>query len=723
MRSALVWCSAVLVLSACATNRAAPTRADAPAPTATTTSAPVLAVAPTLAPTGAVAATLTSPAQRIVRFGVTRDFGGEMKCDDLKALGARATWGSLQWEWVEPAQNVWKFESADAAVAQANACGWDVGIKLRTEQGHWAVQPVKNPQDAEYNKEHKRGSRPPKNMDDYYDWVYTVASRYKGRVRAYAIENEVNTPTFWLGTYDEYEAMLATAYRAIKAADSNALVLDSGMASMTYSAAVARWKYERGDVAGALDWLNRYVARRTEQQAQNEQDLRKVLYDEQTTRAYEIMLRHFQKAALYDVYQLHFYESWEMLPELMQWIKERMAENGGVKPIEVWEVGYAFANTARYDAQAHGRDTAKVLATALGEDAERVYYLPYYSARAKDGIDEMWWALVDLQYKARPAYDAYVKTAAALDGFAAAKQLRAGPTEWTYQFDNTIVRWSKQGEVSFEKQPLATPTVPPIHASPASGNCREEKIAREKTGGKTAGYLFMPIDGAAQHPVAVTIHGGFADKPQAADSTTRASGLNVSSRLCPLGFAVFSVDYRWSAFGMEEMEDVTGAYDYLMTRTDIDPKRIVVMGDSHGGYMTMMAVSVPKSKRPFALAINLYGFVDIGNLVQAPSVKNNPQVQLTIQKLGTPNANPSAYRDISPRYYIANLNVPLLIVIGTRDPLLEQLRPFSVDLKKTGKDLQYHEVENAEHGFIQGQEPYTTTLWNYVTAFLRARSK
>lgn len=60
-------------------------------------------------------------------------------------------------------------------------------------------------------------------------------------------------------------------------------------------------------------------------------------------------------------------------------------------------------------------------------------------------------------------------------------------------------------------------------------------------------------------------------------------------------------------------------------------------------------------------------------------------------------------------------------MVGTRDQFLHQLRPFSADLERAGKDYEYHEVEGAGHGFEYGQEPYTTILWNYVTAFLRAR--
>jgi len=258
----------------------------------------------------------------------------------------------------------------------------------------------------------------------------------------------------------------------------------------------------------------------------------------------------------------------------------------------------------------------------------------------------------------------------------------------------------------------------------AAADCIVQRIAREATGGKTAGYLFVPAGKTdTPFPAVVALHGGFAYDPIRADRAAEREGQNFAARLCPLGFVVFSVDYRWSAFGLEEMEDVAGAFDYLITRPEVNPERIAVAGGSHGGYMATMAVLSPKYRRPFAVAVNLYGFVDIADLVNSPREQNNPQVQLTVQQLGTPAANPNAYREISPRYQVGNLNVPLLIVVGTRDQFLRQLRAFSADLKKAGKDYEYHEVPGAPHGFAKGHGPYTTMLWKYVIAFLKARLK
>ncbi|RMG55477.1 MAG: hypothetical protein D6723_02690 [Acidobacteria bacterium] len=380
-----------------------------------------------------------------VRFGVVQlgEDNTTIYCDRLEGLGAGATWMKVPWKFIQPAQNQWNFDLLDELVDEAESCGIELAIKLRTGQGHWGVRPGGN----------GKGSRPPRNLDDYAQWVFTVVSRYRGRVRAYALENEVSASSFWAGSYDDYEPLWRVGHEAIKAADPDAVVVDFGMPSPSYGIAIARWRYDHGDVSGAIDWLNRYFAHRTSVRIETEQELRRILFAPEAERTYDIMMRHFQNPALYDAYQLHFYEPWDLLPEVFRWIRARMAEHGEIKPIEVWEIGYAFVDDRHYDEEIHGRDTVKLLVTALGEGARNVFYLPFTSARARQGRVETVRGLVDADGHRRPAYFSYQKTAAALEGFASARRISGGPEEWAYQFDDVLVRWTRDGEAVFERTP------------------------------------------------------------------------------------------------------------------------------------------------------------------------------------------------------------------------------------------------------------------------------
>jgi LysM repeat protein len=74
---------------------------------------------------------------------------------------------------------------------------------------------------------------PPDNYRDYGDFVYALASRYKGRIQAYEIWNEPNLAREWGDrppNAAEYVALLRVAYARIKEADPNAIVITAGLA-------------------------------------------------------------------------------------------------------------------------------------------------------------------------------------------------------------------------------------------------------------------------------------------------------------------------------------------------------------------------------------------------------------------------------------------------------------------------------------------------------------
>lgn len=73
---------------------------------------------------------------------------------------------------------------------------------------------------------------PPENMQDFADFLTAVATRYKGRIRAYQIWNEPNLAREWCDqkpSPQQYAQMLKAAYTAIKAADPDAMVISAGM--------------------------------------------------------------------------------------------------------------------------------------------------------------------------------------------------------------------------------------------------------------------------------------------------------------------------------------------------------------------------------------------------------------------------------------------------------------------------------------------------------------
>jgi hypothetical protein len=77
-----------------------------------------------------------------------------------------------------------------------------------------------------------QGDGPPPNLADLGDFVAEVASRYRGRIRAYQIWNEPNLAREWGGqtpSAQGYVALLKTAYQSIKNVDPQAIVISAGL--------------------------------------------------------------------------------------------------------------------------------------------------------------------------------------------------------------------------------------------------------------------------------------------------------------------------------------------------------------------------------------------------------------------------------------------------------------------------------------------------------------
>ena len=83
---------------------------------------------------------------------------------------------------------------------------------------------------------------PPDNYQDYGDFLFALASRYKGRIQAYQIWNEPNLSREWgerPPSPAEYTELLKIAYNSIKQADPNALIISAGLAPTTRNDHVA----------------------------------------------------------------------------------------------------------------------------------------------------------------------------------------------------------------------------------------------------------------------------------------------------------------------------------------------------------------------------------------------------------------------------------------------------------------------------------------------------
>jgi hypothetical protein len=111
---------------------------------------------------------------------------------------------------------------------------YDRIVALANEYGLEIIARLDHPPDWARRDGHTRGNfAPPDNFDDYGDFVATVVSRYRGRIKYYQLWNEPNIYPEWGDQpvdAGNYTRLLKTGYTRAKVADPNAVIISAGLA-------------------------------------------------------------------------------------------------------------------------------------------------------------------------------------------------------------------------------------------------------------------------------------------------------------------------------------------------------------------------------------------------------------------------------------------------------------------------------------------------------------
>lgn len=112
----------------------------------------------------------------------------------------------------------------DRIVEQANAANLNLLIRI-DHQPLWSVQALVDKPITQ--------NQPPADYQDFGDFCFELAKRYKGRIQAYQVWNEPNLSREW-GEQSpnpaEYTELLRVCYQGIKTADPEAIVVSAGLA-------------------------------------------------------------------------------------------------------------------------------------------------------------------------------------------------------------------------------------------------------------------------------------------------------------------------------------------------------------------------------------------------------------------------------------------------------------------------------------------------------------
>jgi hypothetical protein len=126
----------------------------------------------------------------------------------------------VRWVDLEPRRNEFNFTHLDKYVATAQQKHVKVLLPLYASPQWASARPT------EVSRTGTPGTAAePADMEDWRNFVRTVATRYKGRIEAYEIWNEPNLTMYWTGSVKQLVDLSREAFRIIKSVDPDALLV------------------------------------------------------------------------------------------------------------------------------------------------------------------------------------------------------------------------------------------------------------------------------------------------------------------------------------------------------------------------------------------------------------------------------------------------------------------------------------------------------------------
>jgi acetyl esterase len=203
---------------------------------------------------------------------------------------------------------------------------------------------------------------------------------------------------------------------------------------------------------------------------------------------------------------------------------------------------------------------------------------------------------------------------------------------------------------------------------------------------------FLP-GGHKPIPAVIIVHGG---GWEAGDKVTYVTPL--FEPLARAGVAWFSIDYRLTpAFEHEDqLEDVRQAVRFVRVRHarfNIDPSRIILLGESASGQMVTQLATEDSS---LAGVISFYGVYDFPSMV-TDAAPRSLLVRL-FRRHVLDDGSLAVLRRYSPLYRAHGKMPPILLINGTAERLWAQAQAFLHRLTELGARHEFIALEGAPHG-------------------------
>lgn len=184
----------------------------------------------------------------------------------------------------------------------------------------------------------------------------------------------------------------------------------------------------------------------------------------------------------------------------------------------------------------------------------------------------------------------------------------------------------------------------------------------------------------------------------------KIDGIRHAKLLHDHGYNVFLHDSRrhgesdgtFCTYGFYEKQDVLRVIDYLVSRTDIKPGKIGIIGTSMGASVALQAAGLDKrivavvAENPFATLRSIFDDYQ-RRIVKLPFHFLRNIVIVRSELMARFKAS-----DVSPLDSVKNVDIPLLFMYGTKDQLINYQYSIALYDQASGpKEL--YPIENASH--------------------------
>ncbi|MEO7019216.1 MAG: S9 family peptidase [Ktedonobacteraceae bacterium] len=218
-------------------------------------------------------------------------------------------------------------------------------------------------------------------------------------------------------------------------------------------------------------------------------------------------------------------------------------------------------------------------------------------------------------------------------------------------------------------------------------------------------FLFLPRDKPARNlPVVINVHGG-------PEGQARPIFNAVNQFFASQGYAVLAPNVRGSSgYGytymslddvrkrMDSVADLRSAVLWLRESGIADPKRIVVMGGSYGGFMVLSAITTYPDL--WAAAIDIVG---IANFVSFMENTHPWRRKLRECEYGSLENDREFLEEISPIRRVDQITAPLFVIHGANDPRVPvgEAEQIVAALRKRQVPVEYLRFEDEGHGLVK----------------------